>query len=256
MKKILYILSLLAAASSCSLFEMDNYDKPDAAVSGTIYDAKTKEPLAVECKFGNMFGGVYIGAPTEGYFSVFQQGWDYEAAQYWHIKNDGTYRNALVFSGTYRITATADNFYPVSKENVEFKKGENVLDWEVTPYVRIIDPKIAYNGSKFIATFKCEFGDPSKANTIVDGRLLCYPDTFVGMYCNYCSQDPNAISTSIVCDGVTTNTLSIDPSLEVNHAEFKYMNKNHYLRIAVCAEGNGANTGRHYNYSQTVKIRR
>lgn len=256
MKKIFYLLSILAVASSCSLFQLDNYDEPDAVVSGTIYDAKTHEPLAVECKFGNMFGGVYMGAPTEGYFSVYQKGWDYEAAQYWHFKNNGTYKNALVFSGTYRMEANADNFYPTSKDDVVIKKGENTIDWEVTPYVRILNPSIEYDGTKFIAKFACEFGDPSKANTIVDGRLLCYPDTFVGMYCNYCAQDPGAISKDIVCDGKTINTLTIDPSLSVNLNEFKYMGKYHYLRIAICAEGNGANTGRHYNYTQTVKIKR
>ncbi len=49
---------------------------------------------------------------------------------------------------------------------------------------------------------------------------------------------------------------TIDPSLSVNQAEFKYTGKYHYLRIAVCAEGNGANTGHHYNYSHTFKIKR
>lgn len=256
MKKIFYLLSVMALAGSCSMLDLDNYDEPNAQISGNIIDAKTKENLAVECKFGNMFGGVYMGAPTEGYFSVYQKGWDYEKAQYWHLKNDGTYRNALVFAGTYRMEANANNFYPVSKDDVEIKKGENTLDWEVTPYVRIIEPKIEYDGKNFNATFKCEFGDPSKANKIVDAKLLCYPDTFVGIYCNYCGQDPNAMSTQVVADGQTVNRLSIDSSLAVNQTEFKYMEKYHYLRIAVCAEGNGANTGRHYNYSQTVKIKR
>ena len=204
MKKLLYIFSLLALATSCELFELDNYDGPDAAISGNIIDAKTGENLAVECKFGNMFGGAYTGAPTEGYFSVYQKGWDYEAAQYWHLKNNGTYRNALVFSGTYRIEATANNFYPVTKDDVVINPGENVLDWEVTPYVRIIDPDVQLTADdKFVATFKCEFGDPSQANRIVNAVLCCYPDTFVGMYCNYCDTDPGASSTAIVADGKT-----------------------------------------------------
>lgn len=255
MKKIVYLLSMLSMAMSCSLFEMDNYEGPDAAISGSIIDAKTKETLATECKYGNFFGGAYMGSPTEGYFSVYQKGWDYESAQYWHIKYDGTYRNAQVFSGEYRLEAANNNFYPVTKDNVVVKKGENTLDWEVVPYVRVIDPKIEYANGKFVATFKCEFGDETKANTIVDAKFLCYPDTFVGIYCNYCGQDPGATSTSVVADGVTVNTLTIDPTLPANQAEFKYTGKNHYFRIAVCAEGNGANGGRHYNYSHTVKIK-
>ncbi len=255
MKKIFYILSILVLTSSCSWFELDNFDGPNAAISGTIIDAQTKEVLAVECKFGNMFGGVYMGAPNEGYISVYEKGWDYEAAQYWHLKNDGTYRNAAIFAGEYRMEANANNFYPVTKDNVVINEGENTMDWEVIPYVRIIDPKVEYVNGKFVATYKCEFGDPAKANKIVNAKLLCYPDTFVGVYCNYCAQDPSATSTQVVADGKTVNTLSIDPKLSVNLAEFKYTGKYHYFRIAVCAEGAQANTGRHYNYCQTIKIK-
>lgn len=254
MKKIIYILSILVLASSCSLFELDNYDEPNAGISGNIIDAQTKENLAVECKFGNVFGGVYMGAPSEGYISVYEKGWDFESAQYWHLMNDGTYRHAKIFAGEYRMEANANNFYPISKDNVVINEGENQLDWEVVPYVRIIDPKVEYTGGKFVATFKCAFGDASKANKIVNARLLCYPDTFVGVYCNYCSQDPGATSKDVVVDGKTVNTLTIDPTLSVNQTEFKYDGKYHYFRIAVCAEGNGYNTGRHYNYCQTIKI--
>ena len=147
MKKIIYILSTVLLAASCSLFEMDNYDGPDASVTGRIIDAKTGENVPLECKYGNFFGGAYFGSPTEGYFSVFEKGWDYEKAQYWHIKYDGSYANSQIFSGTYRIEAAANNFYPVVKDDVVFKKGDNTLDWEVVPYARVIDPKIEYKNA-------------------------------------------------------------------------------------------------------------
>ena len=73
---------------------------------------------------------------------------------------------------------------------------------------------------------------------------------------NILSISPGASSTAIVADGKTVNTLTIDPSLPDNQDEFEYDNKYHYLRIAVCAEGDGVNTGRHYNYSHTFKIKR
>ena len=255
MKKRIYILSTVLLAASCSLFEMDNYDGPDASVTGRIIDAKTGENVPLECKYGNFFGGAYFGSPTEGYFSVFEKGWDYEKAQYWHIKYDGSYANSQIFSGTYRIEAAANNFYPVVKDDVVFKKGDNTLDWEVVPYARVIDPKIEYKNGKFVATFKCELGDATKANKIVDAKLLCYPDAFVGIYCNYCANDPGAKLTDVVADGKTEYTLTIDPTLPENGTEFKYEGKYHYFRIAVCAEGQGYNTGRHYNYCQTVKIK-
>jgi hypothetical protein len=255
MKKLLYILPLLFLTCSCDMFEMDNYKGPDASITGNIIDVKTKTNVPTECKYGNFFGGAYLGAPTEGYFSVFEKGWDYEQAQYWHIKYDGSYSNTKIFSGKYRIEANSDNFYPVIKDEIEFKKGENTLDWEVIPYARVIDPVIEYKNGKFVASFKCEFGDDTKANKIVNAKLLCYPDAFVGIYCNYCGQDPGATSTNIVADGKTVNTLSIDPKLPVNQAEFKYEGKDHFLRIAVCANGANFNTGCHYNYCPTVMIK-
>lgn len=268
MKKFLYLLPVMLLMSSCVFFEMDNYAGPDASVTGNIIDSKTKENVPTECKYGNFFGGAYMGAPTEGYFSVYEiqshvykgddgndRVWDKRTAQYWHIKYDGSYANTQIFSGIYDIDANACNFYPVSKTGIDFKKGKNTLDWEVTPYARVIDPKVEMVNGKFVATFKCEFGDASKANTIKDAMLLCYPDAFVGIYCNYCQQDPGAKSTQIVADGKTVNTLTIDPTLIVNNAEFKYKNKEHFFRIAVCATGNGQNTAQHYNYSPTIKIK-
>ena len=254
MKKIFYLLSLVTLVTSCSLFEMDNYAGPDATITGNIIDAKTKENVPTECKFGNFFGGAYTGAPTEGYFSVYELGWDYEAAQYWHIKYDGSYTNALVWAGKYRMEAKENNFYPETKDNIEIKKGTNTLDWEVTPYARVIDPKVEYVNGKFVATFKCEFGDASKANKIKNAKLFCYPDAFVGVYCNYCGSDPGATLNEVVCDGTTVNTLTIDPTLTANISEFKYTGKYHYFRIGICAEGNGYNSKNHYNYSPTVKI--
>ena len=254
---------------------MDNYAGPNASISGRIIDSKTKENVPTECKFGNFFGGAYFGAPTTGYFSVFEKGHsevydidlDYEQAQYWHIKYDGSYSNTQVFSGTYRIAATANNFYPVTKDDIRIEKGENTLDWEVVPYCRVINPKIELVNDKFVATFAVEFGDPTQANTVYDAKLLCYPDAFVGMYCNYCNMDQgassrdlidnNVVVTPIVADGTTLNTLTIDPKNSLNQAEFKYAGKGkeHFFRIAVCAQGNGANISRFYNYSPTVVIK-
>ena len=259
--------------NSCVFFKMDNYEGPNASISGRIIDSKTGDNVPTECKYGNFFGGAYMGAPTTGYFSVYEK--DYSevyniplegtGTQYWHIKYDGTYTNTKVFSGNYRIAALSDNFYPVTKDDVRINPGENVLDWTVTPYCRIVNPKIELQGGKFVATFSVELGDPTKANTIYDARLLCYPDCYVGMYCNYCKSDQGANMLDVKGTGAVVNevkadggtyTLTIDPTLTANINEFKYAGKGkeHFFRIAVCATGNGANGSRFYNYSPTVKI--
>ena len=62
--------------------------------------------------------------------------------------------------------------------------------------------------------------------------------------------------TEIIADGQTVNTLTIDPTNPLNQAEFKYAGKGkqHFFRIAVCAQGNGENMSRYYNYSTTFVI--
>lgn len=256
MKKSIFIIPfILLLATSCDWFEFDNYEAPNAQVTGAFKDAKTGELVAQECFYVNQYGG-NIGTPTDGYISAFQQGWDFEQAAIWLVRYDGTYQHTKIFAGDYRLEANQNNFYPIS-QTVTINKGPNIVDWNVTPYVRIIDPKITYEAAsqKIKATFKLEYGDPSRANTIFMARLCCWPDTFVGIHCNNCSNDPGSFaSTTIVADGQTVNELFIDSTLAANYEQFKYKPRKHYLRLAVCAVGKGTNTSRHYNYSHTVSI--
>ncbi len=256
MKKILYLITcMMFFMTSCELMEIDNYDSYNAAISGVFKDASTGDNVPQECQYVNLYGG-NIGTPTSGFITAFEAGWDYEAAQNWLVKYDGSYSNTQIFAGTYRLEAKENNFYPETKADVVLKKGSNTVDWTVTPYLRIIDPVITFDSSvnKFKATFKAQYGDQSKANAIYKAMLCCYPDGFVGVYLNNCSNDPEASKTvGIVADGTTVNTLYINPATASNNAEFKY-SRNHYLRIAVCAVGNGFNSSYHYNYSPTVKI--
>jgi hypothetical protein len=256
MKKILYLIPcMLLLMTSCEMFKIDNYEPYNASITGVFKDESTGQNVGQETIYNNLFGG-NITSRTSGFISAFELGWDYEKAQYWLVKYDGSYNNTQIFAGTYRLEAKENNFYPLIKDNITINKGANTLDWTVTPYVRIIDPNITFDASvnKFKATFKLQYGDAGKANTIYRATLCCYPDQFVGIALNNCKNDPAAsASTGIVADGTTVNTLYIDPQNANNAAEFKY-SRTHYFRIAVCAVGEGHNTSRHYNYSPTVSI--
>lgn len=249
------MLCAVATFSSCSWFEFDNYDQPNAQVYGAFLDSKTNQPVPQECHFNTGFGSRVSGAPTDGYIAVTEKGWDYEQAEYWLIKYDGTYSQTKTFAGNFRMAAEQNNFYPVTKEDVTFQKGENTVDWTVTPYCRVIDPQFVLEGTKIKATFKVELGDPSKANEVTKAMLCCYPDCYVGVYLNYCQNDPEASTTTVVADGSTVNTLYIDTQNVQNNSEFQYKNRVHYLRIAVLASGNGFNSRSHYNYSNTESLK-
>jgi hypothetical protein len=238
------------------MFEIDNYEPYNASISGVFKDATTGENVEQECKYVNIYGG-NIGTPTTGYISAIELGWDYEKAQIWLVKYDGSYTNTCIFAGSYRLEANENNFYPEIKDDVTLQKGSNTVDWTVTPYIRIIDPSIAFDETlnKFKATFKLQYGDASRANSVYKAMLCCYPDNFVGTFLNNCAGDPEASATSgIIADGTTVNTLYIDPQNVANATEFKYSPRIHYLRIAVCAIGTGYNGSYHYNYSPTISI--
>jgi hypothetical protein len=255
-KLILLIPFLMLLLTSCEWLKQDNYEPYNASITGTFKDSSTGANVEQECKYTNIYGG-NIGTPTCGYISAFELGWDYESAQIWLVKYDGSYTNSQIFSGSYRLEAKENNFYPVTKDAVAIGKGSNTVDWTVTPYIRIIDPSITFDASvnKFKATFKCQYGDPAKANTIYKAMLCCYPDVFVGAYLNNCSNDPEASAVAtIVANGTTVNTLYINPANAVNVNEFKY-SRMHYLRIAVCATGAGVNSSYKYNFSPTVGIK-
>lgn len=256
MKKILYlILCISFLLTSCEMFEIDNYEPYNASITGTFRDASTGENVGQETVYDNLFGG-NISNRTSGFISATELGWDYEKAQYWLVKYDGSYTNTQIFSGTYRLEAKENNFYPVTMDEVTLEKGSNTLDWTVTPYIRVIDPEIIFDTSvnKFKATFKLQYGDASKANSVFKAVLACYPDKFVGIHLNNCNLDPEAsMSNGVVVDGTTINTLYIDPHNPNNSTEFKY-SRTHYFRIAVCAVGDGHNTSHHYNYSPIIGI--
>jgi hypothetical protein len=260
MKKLIYLIPMMLLMTSCGLFQFDNYETYDASIKGAFIDETTGVNVQQECVYTVSFGGT-ISSYTTGYISAYELGWDYEAAQNWLVKSDGSYLNTKIFAGKYRLEAQQNNFYPIVKSDVVLKEGSNTVDWTVVPYVRIIDPVITYDAtvSKFKAAFKCQYGDATKADSIYKAVFCIYPDVFVGMSCNN-SDDPGASkkAVDIVCDGTTVNTLYIDPAyVSTKHnSEFKY-SRTHYLRIAVCSigtKGKNFNSSYHYNFSPIVPI--
>lgn len=253
MKKAILFISAVLALTSCDWFLLDNYEQPNAQVSGAFIDTKTGESVQQECHFTTGFGS-RVSTITDGYMAVTCLGWDYEKAENWLIKYDGTYNQTKTFDGQYRFDAKEDNFYPVTKDNVTIKKGANVLDFDVTPYCRIINPTFAIEGNFIVAKFAVELGDASKDAVVTNAQLCCYPDRYVGIYLNNCGSDPLSKTTEVVADGKTINTLKIDMTNDLNYAQFKYTNRTHYCRLAVLAKSKTVNPSNHYNYSETVSL--
>ena len=255
MKNFIYLFLAVAAAfcmTSCDWFALDNMEDYDAAIYGKIIDAETGELVLSE-----------ISSST-GNIKVYEQGWTnptdgspVESQQTWYVKNNGTYRNTMVFSGDYIMRTSDANYYPVNTP-FQLKKGDNEIDFYVTPYVRVIDHKISFNkaDSTIVAKVKVQIADKVKTPTLKDVRLCCYSDNFVGSVLNNCKKDGGSYAENVPVDenGVAEVELKIDATKKgANASVFKY-DRIHYVRVAALAVGDGVNTSARYNFSPTYSL--
>lgn len=272
MKRLLIKIACLVAAgsllTSCDLFKLDNYDGPNAQVSGRILDAKTNETIQVETyteRGGNWW------APTttviSGSLTVIEDvsdrwGENFYEEQDWFVKFDGNYQNDMVFAGKYSVDfRKLPVFAPAEQTVIQVNEGANSFNFEITPYCRIIDPEFSYDAEnqQIKATFSVEMGDPSRLNTISQVVLCSNTSNFVGQNFRMNSNDTGSSlsNVEVKSDGTTDRiTLTIDASSEgVNLDEFQY-ERAHYLRIGALAKSSDVNTNSIWNFSPIYVMNR
>lgn len=240
MKKIIH--SLFTVAFLVVLFascEIDNFEAPDAQFFGAIRDSSGNGLVETELINGSVIQAYELGYPTQ-------------VAQNWVIKNNGEFRNNLVFAGKYDLYLRNSNFFPYTVMGYEIKPGENQKDFQVVPYIRIKNVQITRDqaSNKINATFTLEAGKPSvKVKAI---RLYAFTDIYVGENVKFNTTGTGftqSFSPSKVIDA-STYTLSID--LTANAALFK-TSRNYYFRVGALADVAGVGTIRH-NFAPYVKI--
>ncbi|MDR1259328.1 MAG: DUF3823 domain-containing protein [Tannerellaceae bacterium] len=242
MKRITYIRLLLA---SCLLLtslscEIDNYDGPDASFSGSVRDAATGELVGTDIQNGSVIRAIELG-------------WETPTAQNWVIKQNGEFRNDMVFAAHYDFEFINANFYPFTVKDFEIRKGSNTHDFEVTPYIRIRNAAITRDegAGRIVATFSLEVGKPEVKLAAL--RLYAFTDMYVGEQVKFATRGADfsqTFSPAADIDASATYTLSID--LAENAESFRY-SRNYYFRIGALASVQGVGTVRH-NYSPTVII--
>ena len=189
--------------TSCEWFLLDNTEQHNATVSGKIIDAATGETVQTEINNGGSIRFVELGWKDKDGIPV-------ESFQSWTVKNNGTYRNNLVWAGDYRMETIEQNYYPLTQE-FKLEKGDNVVDFTVTPYLRFLSHSFKYDAAskKIIATCEVQVADPTKTTTLNEVRLCCYTDCFVGYAYNNCKDDATAVAKNVTMDanGKATVTL-------------------------------------------------
>jgi hypothetical protein len=225
MNKFRSILFLaIIALASC---KKDNYDAPNAGLSGNFFDAATHELVQMD-----IIRGTQIEFIEHGYANP--------QSQYMIVKNDGTYANTLMFANTYTIKMREPNFIPIPEQEIVVN-GQTKLDFQVTPYIRVKDVSIVKNGTKIVATFKLQ---QNVINNVSKIGLYAHSDSRVGEPMRAVSKEQ---SIGAVTNPATVYTLEIDVTAYPN--ELKAGN-NYYFRVGAFIDIGGTKP----NYAPAVKL--
>lgn len=230
MKRLKVYLSILLSAgllSACELSEVDNYDGPNASISGGVYDKETGDLLQQD---------IIRGAQIE----YIEQGFANPQNQYMVIKNDGTYANKLMFANTYSMQLVRGNFVPIEKQQVVVS-GDTKLDFKVQPYIRIKNASIVKEGNKIIATFNIQ---QTVSNNVKRIGLFAHAEVNVGDPLNVVAsrQDIN-----------TATSESTQYTLEINltdHPNTLKPGSAYYFRVGALIDAAEAK----YNYAPAIRI--
>ena len=225
MKKItLIFLIAVVVLSSC---KKDNYDGPTAGLTGKFVDSKTGEAVQQD---------IIRGTQIE----MIEHGYDPVSPQYLIVKNDGTYENSLLFANTYTVRPVRGNFIAVDPQDLEIN-GSMVHDFTVTPYIRVLAPKVERAGTKIVATFRLE---QQVVNEVQKIGLYAHSHSRVGEPMRLVAAEKQI---NAVTNPSTTYTIEID--LTTNSTTLK-PNTSYYFRIGVLI---GVGEGK-LNYAPAVKI--
>ena len=251
MKKIYFfiflILSLLLVVTSCKI---DNFGEPDAQVFGAMKDS-----------LGGGLVQTDINSTTGSVISVYELG-IYAAnpvRKTWLIKQNGEYRNNLVFANDYKFDFTSCNFFPQSRTQT-VNPGENEINFTVVPFIRIKNLSITYDaaGKKINASFTLEGG--RKSVKVATLKLYAYTDMYVGenvkkVLVNGTGTPSRTLTgTAQTIDPATVYTLSIDVAANPGTDKNGFgVHRDYYFRVGAMASQAGVGTIR-YNYAPYVVI--
>ncbi len=230
MKRLKIYFSILLSAgllSACELSDVDNYDGPNATISGGVYDKETGELVQQD---------IIRGAQIE----YIEQGFANPENQYMVIKNDGTYANKMMFANTYSVQLVRGNFVPLEKQEVVVK-GDTKLDFKVQPYIRIKNVNIVKQGNKIVATFNIQ---QTVSNNVIRIGLFAHAETNVGDPLNVVATRQNL---NVVTSESTLYTLEINLA---DHPNSLKPGNAYYFRAGALIDASEAK----YNYAPAIRI--
>lgn len=266
MKKNIILTLLFAglfSATSCSLFELDNYDAPEETLRGTVVDVATGKPVLTD----QGSEGIRVRLTELSYGPNVQHNPDF------YCKPDGTFQNTKLFEGEYNIRIdgpfipllreTADGA-PIADETITKKiKGVTEVKFEVQPFLnveivglpQVSDGKITAKVKVTRGVSKDEFKSKvepmgnwnEEFTNITDIQLFVSHSSYVG----YRARDTRW-SSSIEYAGASFEE-NLDKEIEISSLGTIPSGKQVYVRAA--ARINYETEGvRRWNYSEPIVV--
>ena len=138
MKKLLYIFSLLALATSCELFELDNYDAPEETLKGRVVDMDGNPVLTDQGSEGIRVRLMDLEWEEMG---------GQVTPQDFYCRMDGTFQNTKLFPGSYNVTVDGPfvplvmddaNGVPIKDRSQTIEiNGVTEIEFQVQPFLKV-----------------------------------------------------------------------------------------------------------------------
>jgi hypothetical protein len=219
------IYSIVVAASLLSACSHDNFAAPDSGIKGAITSSTTNASFQTEQP-----NGVKIRLLEVKYGSSAQP------LDFW-VKRDGTFENANMFRGKYKVLPIEGAFFPVDTATVDVN-GFAEVNFKVIPFLTIT------------ATVSASPGQVTTSYKLLRDK--------VGGKITECKTIVSAYPTvsSAINEFSTTRNVSADTDDSVLATQYTdtisrlVSGKTYYVRVA--AKTNSANNK--YNYSEVFEI--
>jgi hypothetical protein len=233
MKKKLFILSALciAIAGLMTSCDIDNYEGPDGALTGSVIDAVTGNPVQTE-------------QPNGFRIRYKEVSWGENAQnQYLWGKPDGTFNHSKIFAGTFEVAAVEGAFVESEVQTVQIKSGSTTtVNFTVKPYISFSNVSIVKEGTSGVkVTFTVNRNVPDAA--LQDYRIFASSKTqYVGINAGATEGEVSQGATAL-----TEANLGVPIVVTLNNYQ---AGKAYYIRVgARCA-----NPSNRYNMTEVVKI--
>lgn len=224
--------------SACDMFKIDNYESPNATIRGGIIDAVTKELVETD-----MVNGSFLR------FEELGENWAVGGFLDRVVMQNGEYQDKMFFAGEYSLEFLNCNFYPHKYDKITINKGDNVRDFEVTPYIRVKNVNIRKEGNEIVATFNLQAGKPEVRLSNI--RIYYSTDIYAGegftRFPLGGTSFQQTFNPVIAIDESVTYRLTIDLTNTTNKTNFRYK-RNYYFRVGAIASVSGVGVVRR-NYA-------